>query len=125
MGCWYANTYFFFVISSPTCFTGHRNLEQPASKRNAPRFRLLQLEAMVDGCNAGQRHDRGDYMAERTCVCMGTLYTPHTECTFTHAENATVEQRIEILNWHHSNGGNQTKTAKHFAPKYAHDLEET
>ncbi|KAJ7876360.1 hypothetical protein B0H14DRAFT_2568308 [Mycena olivaceomarginata] len=26
---------------------GHRNLEQPASKRNAPRFRLLQPEAMV------------------------------------------------------------------------------
>jgi hypothetical protein len=58
MGCWYANTYFFFVISSPTWFIGHRNLERPASKRNAPRFRLLQLEVMVDtldGCNAGQR----------------------------------------------------------------------
>jgi hypothetical protein len=37
---------------------------------------------------------------------------------FTHAENATLEQRIEILDWHHSNGGNQTKTAKEFAPKY-------
>lgn len=37
---------------------------------------------------------------------------------FTHAENATLQQRIEILDWHHANGGNQTKTAKHFAPQY-------
>jgi hypothetical protein len=33
-------------------------------------------------------------------------------------ENATLDQRIEILDWHHINGSNQTKTAKHFAPKY-------
>lgn len=28
--------------------------------------------------------------------------------------NATLSQRIEILNWYHQNGKNQTKTAKHF-----------
>jgi hypothetical protein len=33
---------------------------------------------------------------------------------FTKKENATLEQRIEILNWHHANGKNQSKTAKHF-----------
>ena len=33
---------------------------------------------------------------------------------FTRKENATLEQRIEILNWHHANGKNQQKTAKHF-----------
>ncbi|KAF7334753.1 DDE-domain-containing protein [Mycena sanguinolenta] len=37
---------------------------------------------------------------------------------FTRAEHATLEQRIEILDWHHANGANQTKTANHFAPKY-------
>jgi hypothetical protein len=40
------------------------------------------------------------------------------KAVFTHAENATHEQRIEILDWYHSNGRNQTRTAKHFAPKY-------
>ncbi|KAF7359013.1 DDE-domain-containing protein [Mycena sanguinolenta] len=34
---------------------------------------------------------------------------------FTRAEHATLEQRIEILDWHHANGANQTKTANHFA----------
>ena len=29
-------------------------------------------------------------------------------------ENATNKQRIEILNWYHKNGKNQTHTAKHF-----------
>ena len=33
---------------------------------------------------------------------------------FTRKENATLEQRIKILNWHHANGKNQQKTAKHF-----------
>lgn len=33
-------------------------------------------------------------------------------------ENATLEQRIEILNWHHKNGKNQTKTAVHFDKIY-------
>ena len=37
---------------------------------------------------------------------------------FTKKENATLTQRIEILNWHHANGGNQTKTAKYFNMKY-------
>jgi len=29
-----------------------------------------------------------------------------------------MKQQIEILDWHHANGGNQTKTAKHFNPIY-------
>ena len=29
-------------------------------------------------------------------------------------ENATLQQRIEVLNWHHANGKNQSKTANHF-----------
>ena len=37
---------------------------------------------------------------------------------FTHKENATIAQRIEILDWYHANGKNQSKTAKHFDPKY-------
>ena len=37
---------------------------------------------------------------------------------FTKKENATLEQRIEILDWHHANGKNQTKTAVHFDAIY-------
>ena len=33
-------------------------------------------------------------------------------------ENASYEQRIEILNWYHANGENQTKMAKHFDAIY-------
>jgi hypothetical protein len=33
-------------------------------------------------------------------------------------ENATLEQRIEILDWYQANGRNQTKTAKHFIQMY-------
>jgi Helix-turn-helix domain (DUF4817) len=37
---------------------------------------------------------------------------------FTKKENATLEQRIKILDWHHKNGQNQSATAQHFAPIY-------
>jgi hypothetical protein len=37
---------------------------------------------------------------------------------FTKRENATLAQRIEILDWHNKNGRKQTATAEHFAPKY-------
>ncbi len=37
---------------------------------------------------------------------------------FTHKERTTIKQQIEILNWHHANGKNQSKTAKHFDPIY-------
>ena len=37
---------------------------------------------------------------------------------FTKKENATLGQRIEILDWHNANGRNQTKTAKHFNTIY-------
>jgi len=37
---------------------------------------------------------------------------------FTHKERATIKQQIEILNWHHANSKNQSKTAKHFDPIY-------
>ena len=37
---------------------------------------------------------------------------------FVKKENATLEQRIEILNWYHKNNKNQSKTAEHFAPIY-------
>jgi hypothetical protein len=37
---------------------------------------------------------------------------------FTKKENATLEQRIQILDWYHANGQNQTKTAKHFDAIY-------
>ena len=33
-------------------------------------------------------------------------------------ENATLKQRIEILDWYHKNGENQSATAKHFSNKY-------
>lgn len=32
--------------------------------------------------------------------------------------NSTLAQRIEILDWHHANGKNQKKTAKHFDKIY-------
>ena len=38
--------------------------------------------------------------------------------TFTRKENATLAQRIEILNWHYNNGENQLKMARHFIPIY-------
>ena len=37
---------------------------------------------------------------------------------FTKKENATLAQRIEILDWHHANGKNQSKMAKHFDAIY-------
>ncbi|KAF5380730.1 hypothetical protein D9757_007081 [Collybiopsis confluens] len=37
---------------------------------------------------------------------------------FTRKENATVAQRIEILDWYHANGKVQKKTAAHFDSKY-------
>lgn len=37
---------------------------------------------------------------------------------FTKKENATLAQRIEILDWHHKNGKNQSKTAAHFNQIY-------
>jgi len=37
---------------------------------------------------------------------------------FTKKENATLAQRIEVLDWHHKNGGNQSATAQHFGPLY-------
>ncbi|GAW02276.1 DDE-domain-containing protein [Lentinula edodes] len=37
---------------------------------------------------------------------------------FTKKENATVAQRIKIINWYHANGKNQSKTARHFEPIY-------
>ena len=37
---------------------------------------------------------------------------------FTKKENATLAQRIEILNWFHDNGKNQSKTARHFDSLY-------
>ncbi|KAF8229004.1 hypothetical protein L208DRAFT_1214064, partial [Tricholoma matsutake] len=43
------------------------------------------------------------------------------ECStpvFTKKENATLAQRIEILDWYHKNGKNQSKMAKHFDPIY-------
>ena len=33
-------------------------------------------------------------------------------------ENATLRQRIEILDWHYANGKVQTKTVKHFRQVY-------
>ncbi|KIK81932.1 hypothetical protein PAXRUDRAFT_154900 [Paxillus rubicundulus Ve08.2h10] len=37
---------------------------------------------------------------------------------FMKKENATLEQRIKILDWHHTNGENQSKTVKHFNAIY-------
>lgn len=37
---------------------------------------------------------------------------------FTKKENATLAQRIEILDWHHKTGKNQSATARHFASIY-------
>ena len=37
---------------------------------------------------------------------------------FTKKENATLAQRIEILDWYNLHGKNQSKTTRHFAPLY-------
>jgi len=37
---------------------------------------------------------------------------------FTKKENATLAQHIEILDWFHANGENQSKTACNFDPVY-------
>jgi len=37
---------------------------------------------------------------------------------FTKKENATLAQCIEILDWHHKNGQNQSETACHFDSIY-------
>lgn len=37
---------------------------------------------------------------------------------FTKKEVATLAQRIEVLDWYHANGRNQSKTARYFAPLY-------
>lgn len=37
---------------------------------------------------------------------------------FVKKEVATLQQRIEILDWHNENGKNQSVTARHFAPCY-------
>jgi len=43
---------------------------------------------------------------------------PDPTPVFTHKENATIAQRIEILDWYHANGKNQSKTAREFDKKY-------
>ena len=42
----------------------------------------------------------------------------HAAPIFTKKENTTLNQHIEILNWYHANGKNQSKTAKHFDSIY-------
>lgn len=42
----------------------------------------------------------------------------HNAAVFTRKETATYKQRVEILDWHHAHGKNQTKTARHFDEKY-------
>jgi hypothetical protein len=37
---------------------------------------------------------------------------------FMKKDNVTLAQRIEILDWHHKNGKNQSATAWHFGPLY-------
>jgi hypothetical protein len=44
--------------------------------------------------------------------------TAQSAPVFTKKENATLTQRIEILDWHHENGRNQSATARHFGPLY-------
>lgn len=44
--------------------------------------------------------------------------TPPLAPVLAKKENAMLAQRIEILDWHHSNGKNQSKTTRHFAPLY-------
>ncbi|KAI9057991.1 hypothetical protein FKP32DRAFT_1636736, partial [Trametes sanguinea] len=41
-----------------------------------------------------------------------------TNPVFERKENATLAQRIEILDWHHAHGKNQSETAKHFDKIY-------
>ena len=41
-----------------------------------------------------------------------------THPIFTKKENATLAQHIEILDWYHAHGKNQSQTAKHFDSKY-------
>lgn len=47
-----------------------------------------------------------------------TKPTITTQPVFTKKENATLAQRIEVINWYHKNSRNQSATARHFAPLY-------
>ena len=46
----------------------------------------------------------------------------HTAPNFVKKENATLAQRIEILDWYHKHKQSQTKTAEHFASIYPNVL---
>ena len=46
------------------------------------------------------------------------LKTKNKPLVFTKKENATLAQRIEILEWHNKNGRNHSKTTCHFNPIY-------
>jgi hypothetical protein len=48
----------------------------------------------------------------------GTKKSTQTFPIFTKKENATLAQRIEILDWHDKNSKNQSATAWHFGPLY-------
>ncbi|KAJ6477046.1 hypothetical protein C8R45DRAFT_833835, partial [Mycena sanguinolenta] len=54
------------------------------------------------------------YATLRLESCCSLLLGPAPKTT----ENATLVQRIEVLDWYHANGKNQTKSAKHFQPLY-------
>ena len=44
--------------------------------------------------------------------------TPESAPVFTKKENATLAQRIEILDWYQKNGRNQSAAVRHFQPLY-------
>ncbi|KAL1738603.1 hypothetical protein HDZ31DRAFT_50729, partial [Schizophyllum fasciatum] len=69
--------------------------------------RLRELAGMINPANIKKRK-RPDHKPSPIPL------VNKKEPVFTEKQNATLAQRIEVLDWHHKNGKSQKKTAEHF-----------
>ncbi|KIL65026.1 hypothetical protein M378DRAFT_162590 [Amanita muscaria Koide BX008] len=87
------------------------------------------VECLEDLSDCGKGSERSGTMDKGIVHTQGALRNkrkrPEAQVSSTKLQqaavvkkNATLEQRIEILNWYHANGRNQSKTAKHFDALY-------
>ncbi|KAN0136894.1 hypothetical protein V8E53_005335, partial [Lactarius tabidus] len=76
-----------------------------------------ELPAKLVGKKRKRECDRSRFCNETKAPKTKSAST-HTAPVFTKKENATLAQRIEILDWYHKHKQGQKKTAEHFAPIY-------
>ena len=81
-------------------------------KRMVP-ITLCTNNDISDDIHIGSEHEKTSNTPDRK-----TAPAPPAPVKFTKKENATLAQRIEILDWYQKNGKNQSATAKHFGPLY-------